>query len=50
MMLFGLGTTPTLVGIGWAAEQLSPGTRTRLQYIAGLVVAGSGILLIINAF
>ncbi|MEM9553590.1 MAG: sulfite exporter TauE/SafE family protein [Acidobacteriota bacterium] len=49
LVLFGLGTAPPLVGIGWAAEQLPIGARTWLQRIAGAVVAVSGLLLILHA-
>jgi sulfite exporter TauE/SafE len=49
MLCFGLGTTPTLVGIAWAATQLPPGLRIWLQRLAGVVVALSGLLLILRA-
>jgi len=50
MLLFGLGTAPTLIGIAWAAKQLPAGLRVWLQRIAGVVVAVSGLLLIFHAW
>ena len=49
MALFCLGTTPTLLGIGWAAGQMPPGARTWLQRVAGVIVIVSGLLLLLNA-
>ena len=49
MMLFGMATTPPLLGIAWAAHQLPSGFRVWLQKLAGLVVAISGVLLILKA-
>lgn len=49
MLIFGLATTPTLVGISWAARQLPPSSRVWLQRVAGAVVAGSGFVLILTA-
>ena len=50
MLLFGLGTTPTLIGIAWAAKQLPSGLRVWLQRLAGAVVAVTGLLLILHAW
>lgn len=50
MVLFGLGTTPTLIGIAWAAKQLPAAARVWLQRLAGAVVAVSGLLLILHAW
>ena len=50
MLLFGLGTAPTLIGIAWAAKQLPAGWRVWLQRLAGGVVALSGLLLILHAW
>jgi uncharacterized protein len=38
MLAFGLGTIPTLLGFGLAANLLSPRLRGRLQLFAGLVI------------
>jgi uncharacterized protein len=38
MLAFGLGTVPTLLGFGLAANLLSPQLRGRLQFFAGLVI------------
>jgi sulfite exporter TauE/SafE len=50
MLLFGLGTTPTLIGIAWAAKQLPAGLRIWLQRLAGVVVAVTGLLLILHGW
>ena len=50
LLLFGLGTTPTLIGIAWAATQLPPRLRIWLQRLAGAVVAVSGVLLLLHAW
>lgn len=50
MLLFGLGTAPTLIGIGWAAKQIPGRLRIWLQRLAGAVVAVSGLLLILHAW
>ncbi len=38
MLAFGLGTIPTLLGFGLAANVLSPQLRGRLQFFAGLLI------------
>jgi sulfite exporter TauE/SafE len=38
MLAFGLGTIPTLLGFGLAANLLSPQLRGRLQSFAGLLI------------
>jgi hypothetical protein len=38
MIAFGLGTVPTLLGFGLAANMLSPKLRGRLQLFAGLLI------------
>jgi len=38
MLTFGLGTIPTLLGFGLAANLLSPQLRGRLQFFAGLLI------------
>ncbi len=38
MLAFGLGTVPTLLGFGLAADLLSPQLRGRLQIFAGLLI------------
>jgi hypothetical protein len=38
MLAFGLGTVPTLLGFGLAANLLSPQLRGRLQFFAGLLI------------
>jgi len=38
MLAFGLGTVPTLLGFGLAANLLSPQLRGRLQLFAGLLI------------
>ncbi|MBI4787012.1 MAG: sulfite exporter TauE/SafE family protein [Chloroflexi bacterium] len=38
MLIFGLGTVPTLLGFGLAANLLSPQLRGRLQSFAGLLI------------
>jgi uncharacterized protein len=38
MLAFGLGTVPTLLGLGLAANMLSPQMRGRLQFIAALLI------------
>ena len=38
MLAFGLGTVPTLLGFGLAANLLSPRLRGRLQFFAGLLI------------
>ena len=38
MLAFGLGTAPTLLGFGLAANLLSPKLRQRLQLFAGLLI------------
>jgi sulfite exporter TauE/SafE len=38
MLAFGLGTVPTLLGFGLAANLLSPRLRGRLQLVAGLLI------------
>lgn len=38
MVAFGLGTVPTLLGFGLAANLLSPQLRGRLQFFAGLLI------------
>lgn len=38
MVAFGLGTMPTLLGFGLAANLLSPRFRGRLQFLAGIVI------------
>jgi uncharacterized protein len=38
MLAFGLGTVPTLLGLGLAANLLSPQLRGRLQFFAGLLI------------
>jgi sulfite exporter TauE/SafE len=38
MLTFGLGTVPTLLGFGLAANMLSPQLRGRLQSFAGLLI------------
>jgi len=38
MLAFGLGTVPTLLGFGLAANLLSPQLRGRLQLVAGLLI------------
>lgn len=50
MVLFGLGTTPTLVGISWAAQQLPVGARTWLQRVAGGVVVGAGVVMVVGGW
>ena len=49
LALFGLGTTPTLVAIGWAATLVPLVWRSRLQRLAGVVVVASGVLLVAQA-
>ena len=38
MLAFGLGTIPTLLGFGLAANLLSPKLRGRLQTFAGVLI------------
>ena len=38
MLAFGLGTVPTLLGFGLAANLLSPQLRGRLQFYAGILI------------
>jgi sulfite exporter TauE/SafE len=38
MLTFGLGTIPTLLGFGLAANLLSPKLRGRMQFFAGLLI------------
>jgi sulfite exporter TauE/SafE len=38
MLAFGLGTIPTLLGFGLAANMISPSLRGRLQLFAGLLI------------
>jgi len=38
MLTFGLGTVPTLLGFGLAANLLSPKLRGRMQILAGLLI------------
>jgi sulfite exporter TauE/SafE len=38
MLAFGLGTVPTLLGFGLAANLLSPQLRGRLQFFAGILI------------
>jgi uncharacterized protein len=38
MLTFGLGTVPTLLGFGLAANLLSPKLRGRMQIVAGLLI------------
>lgn len=38
MLAFGLGTVPTLLGLGLAANLLSPQLRGRLQFFAGILI------------
>jgi uncharacterized protein len=38
MLAFGLGTVPTLLGFGLAANLLSPKLRGRLQFYAGILI------------
>jgi len=38
MLVFGLGTVPTLLGFGLAANLLSPQLRGRLQHFAGILI------------
>jgi uncharacterized protein len=38
MLAFGLGTVPTLLGFGLAANLLSPRLRGRLQFFAGIMI------------
>ena len=38
MLAFGLGTIPTLLGFGLAANMISPNLRGRLQLFAGLLI------------
>jgi sulfite exporter TauE/SafE len=38
MLAFGLGTVPTLLGFGLAANLLSPRLRGRLQLVAGILI------------
>ncbi|MDY7092931.1 MAG: sulfite exporter TauE/SafE family protein [Acidobacteriota bacterium] len=49
MVLFGLGTTPTLVGISWAAGQVPVRARVWLQRVAGGVVVVSGVVMVVGA-
>jgi sulfite exporter TauE/SafE len=49
LALFGLGTAPTLVAIGWAATLVPLAWRVALQRLAGLVVAASGLILLVHA-
>jgi sulfite exporter TauE/SafE len=50
MVLFGLGTAPTLVGISWAAGQVPVCARVWLQRVAGAVVVVSGVVMVVGGW
>ena len=49
LFLFGLGTLPTVMGIGVAASSMRARTRSVLQRFAGLIVVVTGVLFVVRA-
>lgn len=49
LFLFGLGTLPTVMGIGVAASSMHPKLRAILQRVAGLIVVVTGVIFIVQA-
>ncbi len=46
MLAFGLGTTPTMLGVGWVAGRWSDDRRSQLFRLGGWVTLAAGLLLL----
>lgn len=50
MAMFGLGSAPLLLGLGLASTRLSQAWKSRLMRIGGVLVAGMGVWILVQAW